>query len=113
MDAGTEGKSEIQFSTQISKYEIDFFGQELAPPSGVLIQNYSWYIHVEKSPHKYAISWNNQRTLTDDYGGNFYFADDGIRVASSTDMLFVQMLMGQAYLRRTQIQVGSNISLVV
>ena len=44
---------------------------------------------MEQSPHKYIISWNNQRTLTDDYGGNFYFADYGIRVAGSENMLFV------------------------
>jgi hypothetical protein len=89
MDAGSEGKSEMRFSIQIGQHEIDFFGRELAPPSGVLAQNYSRHIHVEKSPHKYAISWNNRRTLSDDYGGNFYFADYGIRVASSADMLFV------------------------
>jgi hypothetical protein len=90
MDAGSEGKSEMRFSMQIGQYKMDFFGQELAPPSRVLGQNYSRHIHVEKSPHKYAISWNNQRTLTDDYGRNFYFADYGIRrVASSADMLFV------------------------
>ena len=89
MDAGSEGKSEMRFSIQIGQHKIDFFGRELASPSGVLGQNYSRHIHVEKSPHKYAISWNNQRTLTDDYGGNFYFAHYGIRVASSADMLFV------------------------
>jgi hypothetical protein len=89
MDAGSEGKSEMRFSTQIGKYEIDFFNHELAPPSGVIGHNYSRHIHVERSPHKYAISWNNRRNLSDDYGGNFYFADYGIRVASSADMLFV------------------------
>jgi hypothetical protein len=89
MDAGSEGKAEMRFSTQIGRYEIDFFGQELAPPSGVIGQNYSRHIHVEKSPHKYAISWNNQRTLSDDYGGNFYFADYSIQVASSANILFV------------------------
>jgi hypothetical protein len=56
MDAGSEGKLEMQFSLQIGKHEIDFFGKELAPPSGVLGQNYSRHIHVEKAPHKYAIS---------------------------------------------------------
>ena len=89
MDAGSESKSVIRFSLRIGGHEMDFFGKELAPPSGVLGQNYSRHIHVEKSPCKYAILWNNQRTLTDDYGGNFYFADYGIRVASSADMLFV------------------------
>ena len=89
MDAGSEGKSEMRFSTQIGKYEIDFFNHKLAPPSGVIGHNYSRHIHVERSPHKYAISWNNRRNLSDDYGGNFYFADYGIRVASSADMLFV------------------------
>ena len=89
MDAGSEGKSEMRFSLQLGNHEMVFFGKELAPPSGVLGQNYSRHIHVEKAPHKYAISWNNQRTLTDDYGGNFYFADYGIRVASSAYMLFV------------------------
>jgi hypothetical protein len=89
MDAGSGGKSEMRFSTQIGKHEIDFFGQELAPSSGVVGQNYSRHIHMEKSPHKYAISWNNRQILSEDYGGNFYFADYGIRVASSANMLFV------------------------
>ena len=89
MDAGSECKSEMRFSIQIGQHEIDFLGRELALPSGVLGQNYSRHIHVKKSPHKYAISWNNHRTLTDDYDGNFYFAHYGIWVASSADMLFV------------------------
>ena len=89
MDAGAEGKSEMRVSIWIGGYEIDFLDLELAPPSGALGHNYSRHIHVEQSPHKYIISWNNQRTLTDNYGGNFYFADYGIRVAGSENMLFV------------------------
>ena len=89
MDAGSEGKAAMRFSIQLGNHELDFFGRQLAPPSGAIGYNYSRHIHTERSPNRYVISWNNRRDLGEEHGGNFYYAGYGIRVAGSGDMLFV------------------------
>jgi hypothetical protein len=89
MDGGSKGKSEIRFTVGAGEWELDFFDLELAPPSGAIGKNYARRVHSEKSPIRYAISWNCVRALPTEYGGNFNYSAYGIHVEGSSDMLYL------------------------
>ena len=45
------------------------------------------FIHCDRSPHEWAISLTTEHNQDDTYGGAFYFADYGIRVAGASNTL--------------------------
>jgi hypothetical protein len=44
-------------------------------------------IHYDKSPHEWAISMTTERNQPNIYGGAFYFAKHGVRVAGAPNTL--------------------------
>jgi hypothetical protein len=85
-------------------HEFKFSDAELAPPSGLMVQNYTRcaarlvyfylanlirYIHAEKQPHKYAAGWNITREAGRHEGGHFYIASYGIKIISMRNHLVV------------------------
>jgi hypothetical protein len=54
----------------------------------VLSKHVTRAIHNDKQPHEWAISWNTSRTFPDpSHGGNFFFAEYGIRVQNAPNTL--------------------------
>ncbi|KAI9886194.1 MAG: erg10, acetyl-CoA C-acetyltransferase [Watsoniomyces obsoletus] len=89
MDTSTTGKVLPRYTITIDGIELGFQGGQLAPPSGAFRENYSQEIHTESSPHRYVYSWNNQRSVPDSHGGNFFFARHAVRIAASENMCLV------------------------
>lgn len=83
------GMSLPRYTIVIDNLELEFYGGQLAPPSGAFAQNYSREIHTESAPHRYVYSWTNRRSLNDRHGGNFYLAQYGVRIAGSENACLV------------------------
>ena len=47
------------------------------------------FIHKERSPHQYAISWTTCRECDQGVGANFYISAYGIKVCSAADTITV------------------------
>ncbi|KJA15089.1 hypothetical protein HYPSUDRAFT_109030, partial [Hypholoma sublateritium FD-334 SS-4] len=66
-----------------------FQNAELAPPGGVIGQNYSRPIHYETQPHAFAVMWTTHRTPNTPDGCHFYLARYGIRIQQASNTLIV------------------------
>ncbi|KAG6849604.1 hypothetical protein H0H93_007056 [Arthromyces matolae] len=75
------------YSISIKDHVFTFRDAELAPPTGVMGENYSRAMHDETQPHKWAVSWTVSRGNLKDAGCNFYLARYGIRVQMSSDTM--------------------------
>ncbi|KAF8427522.1 hypothetical protein EV426DRAFT_529857 [Tirmania nivea] len=84
----------MQYDTNVPGFTIDIDGkkhifqqQPFAPPSGQSAKNYYRYIHNKSNGTKYMILWitNRKHTKEESCGGNFFFADYGIRVQMTSD----------------------------
>ncbi|KAG6835879.1 hypothetical protein H0H93_013719 [Arthromyces matolae] len=75
------------YSIKIKDNVFTFADAELAPPAGVMGENYSRAIHDEHQPHKWAISWTISRGNVDNAGCNFYLARYGVRVQMDADTM--------------------------
>ncbi|KAG6820060.1 hypothetical protein H0H93_005900 [Arthromyces matolae] len=69
---------------EVGNDEFEFRNVELAPPAGVIGQNYSRAIHREHHPHKWAVSWTLYRTPKS-IGSDFFLADKGIRIRQASN----------------------------
>ncbi|KAF8315567.1 hypothetical protein F5887DRAFT_1072859 [Amanita rubescens] len=85
------GKLDGKYTIVAGDLEFEFTDARLAPPAGVVSQNYARAIHHEYQPHKWALSWTTARTCDDSYGGAFYLAAYGVRVANATNTLIAFM----------------------
>ncbi|KAG6819413.1 hypothetical protein H0H93_012073 [Arthromyces matolae] len=66
------------YVVEINSRTFKFTNAELAPPAGVMGENYSRAIHYEKQPHKWALSWTVSRGAEADAGCHFYIAEYAI-----------------------------------
>lgn len=77
------------FTIKLQNHQHTFFQQPFAPPSGQTAINYCRYIHKETNGTRYMILWyTERRTSTGEpiqNGGNFFFADYGVRVQNAQD----------------------------
>ena len=72
------------FTIKIGHNQYTFFQQPFVPPSGQTVMNYCQYIHKGTNGTRFMILWyTDSTTSTEDpirSGGNFFFADYGVRV---------------------------------
>ncbi|XP_006457687.1 hypothetical protein AGABI2DRAFT_45050, partial [Agaricus bisporus var. bisporus H97] len=90
MAANTPGKGLYHIDT--GDFNFKFVGAELAPPCGVMTENYCRYIHFESQPHTWAVSLTTLRSFdpaisTLSAGGHFYISAYGIRIQSAPGTL--------------------------
>ncbi|KAI1784793.1 hypothetical protein LXA43DRAFT_1100986 [Ganoderma leucocontextum] len=80
---GTLGDYEVPLGDQL----VTFHNAELAPPTGLLNQNYARAMHYEPQPHPYSIQWILSRSHPTDQGGHFYIASYGVQIVLAPDTL--------------------------
>ncbi|KAF7761772.1 hypothetical protein Agabi119p4_9764 [Agaricus bisporus var. burnettii] len=90
MDADSEGRG--TYHIQIGDKDFVFRNAELAPPCGVMAENYCRFIHNESQPHKWAVSLTSSRSFDPslpsiDAGGHFYIASYAIRIQAARNTL--------------------------
>ncbi|EKM74235.1 hypothetical protein AGABI1DRAFT_48372 [Agaricus bisporus var. burnettii JB137-S8] len=92
MKCDSKGRGQYMITIQGVDYVFSGAMAELAPPAGVVAENYCRYIHKEKQPHEWAISLTTSRTFDSAYaseqaGGHFYVASHGVRVQAKENTL--------------------------
>ncbi|KAG6818847.1 hypothetical protein H0H93_001071, partial [Arthromyces matolae] len=75
------------YIVQIKSRAFKFVNAELAPPAGVMGENYSRAIHYENQPHKWGLSWTVSRGTEPDAGCHFFIAEYAIRIEMSPDTM--------------------------
>ncbi|KAF9440000.1 hypothetical protein P691DRAFT_689037, partial [Macrolepiota fuliginosa MF-IS2] len=90
MEADTGGHG--TYHINIGHKDLEYHQAELAPPVGVMAENYCWYIHNENQPHKWAVSLTTSCTSDPDVpsvdaGGHFYIASYGLHFQASPNTL--------------------------
>ncbi|KAF7770914.1 hypothetical protein Agabi119p4_6888 [Agaricus bisporus var. burnettii] len=90
MDASLLGRGSYHIQMQDANFK--FQNAELAPPCGVVAENYCRYIHFEKQPHTWAVSLTTSRQFDPavsslDAGGHFFISAYGIRIQSAPNTL--------------------------
>lgn len=75
------------YTVHVGDVGFEFHDVEMAPPCGVMAQNYARAIHTEQQPHKWAISLTIRSSFGPRQGGDFYFSRYGVRVQSAENTL--------------------------
>ncbi|KAJ3996419.1 hypothetical protein F5050DRAFT_1571474, partial [Lentinula boryana] len=76
-----------EYTVNYEGSNITFKGVDMAPPSGVLVQNYAQMsrpVHSEKQPHKYALSWTTFRNVGV-RSGHFYISSHRLWCCASSN----------------------------
>ncbi|KAJ3554188.1 hypothetical protein NP233_g12477 [Leucocoprinus birnbaumii] len=82
------------YTVTIPNFTFTFHGAEFAPPTAVCALDYSRYVHYERQPHKYSVSWTTARSLEPsasdlDNGGHFFIASHGIRIQAAANTMII------------------------
>ncbi|KAF5383887.1 hypothetical protein D9757_007416 [Collybiopsis confluens] len=83
------GGREQQYSVMLDEEELLFQGADMAPPSGVFGRNYARFVHRERQPHRWSVSWTTYRLQSSgtELGGHFYLCNWGIRIRAATSTM--------------------------
>lgn len=82
---------ESNISIKAGDKDLEFFGLELGPPSGIFSTHYARFCHKEGSheiAHK-VISLTTERVDGPERGGSFYDASYGVLVEQQTDTMIL------------------------
>ncbi|KAJ3559157.1 hypothetical protein NP233_g11335 [Leucocoprinus birnbaumii] len=78
------------YEIEVLAEKVVFHDAELAPPTGIMSQNYARPGHYERQPHKYAASLTVVREgLEDQDGGHFFLSAYGIKIVATADTCLV------------------------
>ncbi|XP_006461603.1 hypothetical protein AGABI2DRAFT_70749 [Agaricus bisporus var. bisporus H97] len=89
---GVDASGKGAYHIKIKETDYEFHNSELAPPCGVVAENYCRYVHFENQPHKWAVSLTTSQSFDDsvsavDAGGHFFISAYGIRIQAAPNTL--------------------------